>query len=59
MPLRNLYREKYFFGVNFIFYFLFFETKGRRYPLKFQGRFGEYWARNMYLLTCGPMMKMK
>jgi type IV secretory pathway TraG/TraD family ATPase VirD4 len=29
------------------------------WPLKFQGRFSEYCAWNMYLLTCGPMIKMK
>jgi hypothetical protein len=27
--------------------------------LKFQGRFGEYWDWNIYLLTCGSMIKMK
>jgi hypothetical protein len=28
-------------------------------PLKFQGHFDEYWAWNMYLLTCGAMIKMR
>jgi hypothetical protein len=28
-------------------------------PKKFQGHFGEYWASNMYLLTCEAMIKMK
>jgi hypothetical protein len=39
---------------------IFYTRNGHtHYLLKFQGYFCEYWAWNMYLSTCGAMIKMK